>query len=299
MPIDPVFVALLDDPRSAMRPPRDGVVTDAYRQRLNSPMTAARGPNLQCAETVDGATTGIGVAIRIYTPVDRPRGTILFLHGGGFVIGSLETHDAMCRTLARDSGARIVAVDYRLSPEAPFPAAQSDCLAALRWCVAEYGSNLVAICGDSAGGHLAVGVALKAGAEGSRIAAVGLLYPVVDPAMATGSWQRFETGHVLTREWMDWAWTAHLAGRAPTDPLITLTNADLEHMPPTHVVTAEYDPLRDEGEALSAAIRATGKRAWVTRMPGMIHGFASLPMVTPMADIAIQTLARHFRQHMC
>lgn len=299
MSIDPAFVALLGDPRSAMRPPQDGLVTDAYRRRLDAPMVAAHGPGIQRVETLGGDATGIGVSIRIYTAVERSAGTILFLHGGGFVIGSLETHDAICRSLARDSGARVVAVDYRLAPEAPFPAAHRDCWAALRWCVSAYPSDRIGICGDSAGGHLAVAVAREAVNRGIDIAALGLLYPVADPAMATGSWQRFGDGHVLTRTWMEWAWTVYLAGRDPTDPTFTLSRSDLGRMPPTLLITAQYDPLRDEGEALAAAIHAAGGHATCTRMPGMIHGFASLPMLTPMADSAIGTLAAHVCQHMC
>ncbi len=225
-------------------------------------------------------------------------GTILFLHGGGFVIGSLETHDAMCRTLALLSGARVVAVAYRLAPEAPSPAAADDCRAALQWVMSQGGTEAVALCGDSAGGHLAVGLALHATACGRRLAALGLLYPVAEPACASGTWHQFGAGHVLTQAWMRWAWSAYLDGADPASPEFTLRAARLLGLPPTRIIVAECDPLRDEGEALAEAVASAGGTVTLSCAPGMIHGFASLPMLTPAADAALGDLAKHFHQHL-
>lgn len=297
---DPVFAPLLADPRTALRPPRDGLDLDEYRRRLDTPMAAVRGPDLHAVEILGRDATGVGVPMRVYAPVESPTATILFIHGGGFVMGSLETHDAMCRTLAKATAARVVALDYRLAPESPFPAARDDCRAALHWAATTAGAGApLAICGDSAGGHLAVGTALSVGADGISIAALGLLYPVADPVLASPSWAEFGAAHVLTRAWMAWAWTAYLGGADPALPAFTLRRADLAGLPPTRIVTAACDPLRDEGEALGAAIVAAGGQASVTCTPGMIHGFASLPMLTPVAYTALEDLAGHFRQHMC
>lgn len=285
---DPAFVPLLDDPRTSLRPPAGGISMAEYRRRLDLPMAAVRGPEISTVETI---AIGGGVRVRVYAATAQPKGTILFLHGGGFVIGSLETHDAMCRTLAVASGARVVAVGYRLAPEHPFPAAPDDGRSALRWVVDQYGKDPIALCGDSAGGYLAVVLALHAAIEGVPIMALGLLYPVVAPACDADSWGRFGTGHILTRDWMCWAWAAYLADKDPVSSQASLLSADLSRLPPTRIIVAEYDPLRDEGEALERAITAAGGVVSLTCAPGMIHGFASLPMLTPAADTALRDLA--------
>jgi acetyl esterase len=157
----------------------------------------------------------------------------------------------------------------------------------------------LAICGDSAGGHIAVGVAQEAARRGLPIAALALLYPVADPEMTTPSWRRYGRGHVLTRTWMAWAWTCYLGQADPLAPAFTLLKSELELLPPTLIVTALCDPLRDEGEALAAAINAVGGHADVECAPGMIHGFASLPMLTATAGRTLSAMGTYLRQHMC
>lgn len=261
-------------------------------------MSAVTGPEGLSVETVDIGSPCRPLLLRDYRPPFAAPGAILLIHGGGFVIGSLDTHDALCRTLALASGRRVVAVAYRLAPEAPFPAARDDCRAALAWLETD-ADGPIALCGDSAGGHLATRTALDARAGGKVVAALGLLYPVVDPGCAGASWDAYGEGHVLTRDWMRWAWAAYLAGADPADPCFAVLHDDLSRLPPTLVVTAGCDPLRDEGEALVPAIVAAGGRGELRRMDGMIHGFASLPMLTPRADEAINVLAVHLRQHTC
>lgn len=287
-PLDPAFVALLADPRSALRPPAPGTSIADYRARLDRPMAAIAGPVL---DAVDEATTAEGIRVRIYRPSAAAGSAILFFHGGGFVTGSLATHDAMCRTLARASGAMVVAVAYRLVPDVRFPGPLQDGLSALAWVMRTLSPHRVAIVGDSAGGHLATTVAIHAVRTGVAISGLGLLYPVVGPECDTASWHRLGTGHMLTRDWMRWAWEAYLAGEDAAQADVDLLRADLRGLPPTHIVTAGFDPLCDEGEALGAAIIAAGGAATVTRYPGMIHGFASLPMLTPLADEAIARVA--------
>ncbi|MES2339209.1 MAG: alpha/beta hydrolase [Pseudomonadota bacterium] len=296
---DSAFAPLLADPRTALRPPDPDMPLATYRRRLDLPMAAVRGPDVHSVETIAPGEGGTGAALRVYRPTPDAAGTILFLHGGGFVIGSLETHDAMCRTLAMSSGLQVVAVDYRLAPEAPFPAARDDVRAGLRWVAARADGGPIALCGDSAGAHLAVRLAIDAADMGVRIAALGLLYPVADPACVGESWDRFGTGHVLTRDWMRWAWAAYRGDADPGAPNFTLRHADLSRLPPTRMILAECDPLVDEGQALVAAIVAAGGAVEATIAAGMIHGFASLPMLTPAANRALADLSQHFRQHMC
>ncbi len=287
-PLDPAFAALLADPRTALRPPDKGVEMTDYRRRLDRPMVAVVGPEIF---SVVAAETAEGVPLRVYRPIpgtaSNSMAAILFMHGGGFVTGSLDTHDALCRMLAAASGATVIAVGYRLAPEAPWPAALNDCRSALRWAAAAVGRR-IALCGDSAGGYLASMTALHAEAEGVAITALGLFYPVVSPGCATGSWATLGTGYMLTRTWMRWAWRAFLGDAAVDADLLAV---DLRRLPPTHIVTAAFDPLRDEGKALAAAIVAHGGEVTLTCYPGMIHGFASLPAMTPMADRAITEMA--------
>lgn len=284
--VDPAFVPLLADPRVALRPPRPDSYLADYRARLDAPMKAVRGPAMRATEEVVS-----GVALRNYVPEGAGDQTIILLHGGGFVVGSLDTHDAMCRALAAESGMRVVSVGYRLAPEAPFPAARDDACAAVHHLAATH--SIAAIVGDSAGGYLAVCAAAYASECGIAVDALALLYPVVDPACATPSWDRLGTGYLLERDWMRWAWSAYLGGAALAQPAFNLLNADLARLPPTRIVTASADPLRDEGEALAAAIVAAGGVASFDRYEGMIHGFASLPMLTPRASEGITDLSKH------
>lgn len=298
---DPAFAQLLADPRSALRPPSADTPIVDYRRRLDAPLASVRGPDLHSVETLGPEATGCRSVLRIYLARETISGTIIFIHGGGFVVGSLDSHDAMCRSLALASGMRVVAVGYRLAPEAPFPAALEDCSEALAWAdrTQPLPGTGIALCGDSAGGHIALGTALQATYSGRQLAALGLLYPVVDPNCSTNSWQRFGTNHILTLEWMRWAWSAYLGSADASAPEISPMRADLSLLPPTYIVSAGCDPLCDEGEALGAAIAAAGGCATVSRASGMIHGFASLPHLTCKSDTALHELSAHFRQHMC
>ena len=241
-----------------------------------------------------------GVPIRIYRPSAQDNlACIVFYHGGGWVIGDLETHDAPCRRLANATGAIVVAVDYRLAPEHPFPAAQDDCYTATCW-VANNAANLnidpskIAVAGDSAGGNLAAVVSLRARDEnGPKIAHQLLIYPATDAAMNTQSFTDNADGYMLTRESMAWFWQNYL-GTDPADagnqtnPLASpLMAKSLENLPPATVITAEFDPLRDEGEAYGAKLKAAGNETQVVREDGLIHGFISLVDGVPAADKAV------------
>lgn len=289
-PLDPAFAAMLADPRVDLRPPADALSIQAYRTRLDAPLAALTGPPIR---SVDQARTEGGIDLRFFRPATATDAQILFLHGGGFVAGSLDTHDALCRSLAIASDATVVAVDYRLAPEAPFPAALDDCRAALRYLIDRRPADTawMAVCGDSAGAHLATMLAIDAASADIRLDALGLFYPVVAPACDTASWQQLGTGHLLTRTWMRWAWSVY-RGDTTDETTLDLLRRDLAGVAPVHIITAAFDPLRDEGEALAVRIRRAGGRATLSRFEGMIHGFASLPMLTPAADAAIVQMAK-------
>lgn len=239
------------------------------------------------------------VPLRLYRPIADAalQPAILFLHGGGFVIGSLESHDELCRELALRSGAVVVAVGYALAPETPFPGALEDCRAALAW-LQNGGVDLgidtarLAICGDSAGGNLAVGTALWARKQGMALRHIGLIYPALDPGCASASAHELGSGFILTRTFMQWFWKAYLGdGGDPLDPRAAVATAELTGLPPISLATAEYDPLRDEGEAFAQLARTAGVEVTARRYLGMIHGFASMPRTTPVAGRAIADIA--------
>jgi acetyl esterase len=235
------------------------------------------------------------ITVRLYRPTIERTAAILFCHGGGFILGNLDTHDAMCRTLANSSGRTVVAVDYRLAPEHPFSAALDDAQAALEWLRREARSldldpDRIAVAGDSAGGHIALGLALRCRDEDIPLDHIGLIYPLLDPAGDSASAVQFAQGYMLTASFLEWAWDAY-RGDGAADPSFDLTYADLLRLPPTTIVTAQFDPLRDEGEALARRLGAAEVDVALRRYPGMIHGFVGLPQLTPVANEAIAFVA--------
>ena len=291
--LHPTLVAMLE--KSAHLPPITAVpvatirASDATRYKVGVPPDPV-------ASTEDRVIPGPGgdIRIRIYRPdAQSGHAVTVFFHGSGFVICSIESHDDMCRQLCRRAGTVVVSVDYRLAPEHKFPAAHVDCLAATRWVAehaAEFGGDAarLAVAGDSAGGTMAAVTALRARDEGGpAICAQLLLYPVTDhvsdPANSGTSAQRSRhasheeraTGYGLTREAMVWFWNHYL-----TDPAqgahphaSPLRAQSLAGLPPAYVVTGEYDPLRDEGEAFAHRLRAAGVPVQLIRYPDMNHGF--------------------------
>ncbi|HVV98805.1 MAG TPA: alpha/beta hydrolase [Planctomycetaceae bacterium] len=228
---------------------------------------------------------GREIAIRIYRPqgstaaADRP--LVVFFHGGGWVLGDLNSHDGLCRVLTRDADAVLVSVEYRLAPEFPYPAALEDALLAIRWVVqhaAELGANpnRLVVAGDSAGANIAAAAALRSRDEGGPpIAFQLLMYPVTDRSFETASYLDNATGYQLTRSAMMWFWRQYLQDEDPDCERYTsvLRNPDLSGLPPAYVLTAEYDPLRDEGDAYAESLQAAGVTVAHRRCPGLIHGF--------------------------
>ncbi len=241
------------------------------------------------------------IPVRIYIPDDpAPRPAMVYFHGGGWVVCDLDTHEVVCRAIAHRAGAVVVAVGYRLAPEHKFPAAVVDCYAATQW-VAENAEKLgidpgrIAVGGDSAGGNLGTVISRKARDEnGPRIALQALVYPVTDlSSFETSSYREFAEDHNLTKPEMEWFRDHYL--RSPEDGLnpdaSPLLASDLSGLPPALIITAECDPLCDEGEAYAQRLEDAGVAVTYTRYDGMIHPFFSLSGAIPQGLQAIQQVA--------
>lgn len=231
-----------------------------------------------------------GVSARRYVPPGSARGTLVFFHGGGFIMGGLDTHDALCRTAAAAAQVRVLSVDYRLAPEHPFPAAVEDALAVWDWAVAhEPGPHGVG--GDSAGGNLAAVIAgQRRGGMGPAVQ--GLLYPVVDMIGEYASIARFGTGFLLTEAGLRTCAELYMPAAADRgEPRLSPLLGDLSGVAPAVIATAGFDPLVDQGSAYGEALRAAGVRAVSHLEEGLVHGFADFAGVVPAARQAVQRWA--------
>ncbi|HEY3186871.1 MAG TPA: alpha/beta hydrolase, partial [Solirubrobacteraceae bacterium] len=225
-------------------------------------------------------------------------------HGGGWVIGDLETHDVLCRQLTAEAGIAVVAVDYRLAPEAKFPAAVDDAWAATRWVVAHadrlgIDARRIAVGGDSAGGNLAAVVALLARDAGTpKIALQALLYPVTDVGTEWPSYLAFADGYLLTSESMRWFIAHYLTSEKETADwrASPLRAPSLRGVPPALIVTAGFDPLRDEGEAYARALRDAGVRVDYVCYGGMIHGFIPMGRLIDTGNRGVAHVAASLRE---
>ena len=279
MPLHPEARAVLDLLEALGDPPMESSTPAAVRAARASRI---QPPTIALAEVRD--VDADGIATRLYRPsTDVPLGLFLYFHGGGWVLGSIETHDHVARALAAESGCAVLSVDYRLAPEHPFPAGLDDAFAVAAW-IHENAPSLgcdperLAIGGDSAGANLAA-VVTQSGRFPFRFQL--LVYPATDARGGTASYEQLAEGFGLTREGMRWFLEHYLSGgeSAPNDPRVSPLLADdsaFAASPRTLVITAELDPLRDEGEAYADRLRAAGVAAETTRYDGMIHGFFSL-----------------------
>ena len=222
---------------------------------------------------------------RVYTPLNAGQGNVLpvvlFLHGGGFICGDLDTHEVMVRALANRSGALVVSLAYRLAPEAPFPAALDDCLATVQWLSVNAPAlggdpERLLVCGDSAGGNLAAALCIKARDQGApRLAGQILFYPNVDGNGETASWADLADRYFPTRQAMELTFQCYVPG-APEhrrNPLVAPLRAALHDLPPALVISAGLDPLKDEGQAYAHKLQAAGVPAWHQLYEGVEHGF--------------------------
>lgn len=253
------------------------------------------GPEL---ERVEDIATATGIPMRLYqVDANATPPVLLYFHGGGFVLGNIKSHDVLCCHLAARSGMAILSVDYRLAPEEPYPAALHDCYDALEF-VTKHQQELgidatsLVVAGDSAGGNLALAVALRSrDLDGPAITGQVLIYPVVGQDYETESYEEFAVGYGLTRDTMKWFWDQYL-GEQTADGYADLTRANtLSGLPPAHVITAEYDVLRSEGEQLVKDLIAAGVSTTHQQYEGMLHGFihfsgAFETGLTAIADIS-------------
>jgi acetyl esterase len=285
---------------------------DGWEDLTQVSVAAARALELRAANELGGAGPWVAevrelvvdgaegkVPARLYRPSeDIAPGVLVWLHGGGFVLGSLDGSDVEARALAAASGCAVVSVDYRLAPEHRFPAAPEDCYAATAW-VAEHAASLgaapgpLAVGGDSAGGNLAAVVARLARDRGGPSIDLQLLvYPVVARAPATRSYREFADGYWLTADAMEWFWRHYLpAGEDGSDPRASPLLCDsLARLPPAVVAVAECDVLRDEGEQYAARLRADGVPVQLRRYTGMLHGFLACAGVVDEAWVAFEEL---------
>ncbi|MBV1934816.1 MAG: alpha/beta hydrolase [Parvibaculaceae bacterium] len=300
MSLDPEIQVLIDGMAEAGGPPLHEMAPEDARA-----LYAAMSQMLDTVDApigqVEDRTVGEGVPVRIYSPVagSGVLPVLVFFHGGGWVIGDLNTHDSLCRSLANQAHCRVVAVDYRLSPEHKFPAALDDAYGVLKW-VEQYAAeidvdpNRIAVAGDSAGGNLAAVLALKARDEkGPSIALQLLIYPVTDLTAEDGSREDFSEGYFLAQETMLWFSDQYMG---PDDDWQTpyaspLMADDFSGLPPAYVVTAGYDILRDEGKAYADALSAAGVSVTYENYEGMIHGFFNMQSVSKVSVQAVTAAA--------
>ena len=243
---------------------------------------------------------------RVYTPRGvGPFPLLVFYHGSGFVVCNLDTHDAICRNLCSGAGCVVLSVDYRLAPEHKFPAATDDCLRACRWAATQAADlhidpNRISVGGDSAGGNLAAVTAMRIRDEGGpRLWGQVLIYPVLDyHTPGTASYSENAIGYGLTRKTMEWYWAHYLnTPEEAANPLAAPLKAkSFASLPPALIVTAEYDPLCDEGEIYAERLRVAGVPTEMTRYHGMHHGFIFFPGIIAGADRAIAQVCEWLKQ---
>jgi acetyl esterase len=282
-------------------------VAETRVERLKEAQIVAQRPPIPMGRVEGVAIPGPGGTMdaRLYVPATTsdPAAALVYFHGGGWVIGGLDTHDDPCRFLAAHAGVRILSVDYRLAPEHPFPAAAEDALAAYEWATANaerLGADpgRIGVGGDSAGANLAAATCLAARDTGIASPAMQLLiYPVAETAGTARSRQTFAEGFMLTRADMDWFEGHYLPpGVDRDDPRVALLGAgDLSDLPPAYVATAGFDPLRDEGEAFAQRLREAGVPVALRRHPGLIHTFLNLTAICPTARAAMLEAAGALR----
>ncbi len=294
MPLNPQVAAMLA--AMADMPALDPELLTAEMLRAGSDQPIATGEPLAVARVEDLAIElpGRSLEARLYVPegAAEPFALTLFFHGGGWVIGTLDTHDATCRALARASGSAVLSVAYRLAPEHRYPAAVDDCFEALAWAAANAAAlgvdgQRLAVAGDSAGGNLAAAVAILARDRGGpELRHQLLVYPVTDADFDNLSYQANGGGeYFLGTAMMRWFWDQYLGVRPASEaPLAAVLRVgDLAGLPPATVITAEFDPLRDEGMAYAARLRDAGVATDAAIAPGMIHGFFSMFEAVPDA----------------
>lgn len=307
MPLHPQAQELLDLAAAVGFPPIE-TLTPLEAREFFDQRTADLDAEPDVGEMFDRTVPGPAgeIPIRVYRPVDATDDTpcVLFFHGGGWVIGSVDTHDLVCRALTEATAATVVSVEYRLAPEHPFPAAIDDCEAVTRW-VADNGAEIgvngdrLAVCGDSAGGNLAAAVSLSC-ADGPKISAQALVYPAVDLSNTErASIERNGVGYLLEKPGIRWFVGHYAPAQAMRfDPRCSPILGDLAGQPPAIVLTAEFDPLLDEGKDYADALAKAGVPVEYTRFDGQVHTFfAQVGFLDASLD-SVRMIARFFEKHL-
>ena len=303
-PLDPALAGLLAQMASQGNPPLEALPPSVGRQ-IYRDLDAALGlPGPAIGQVENLVIDGPGgvLALRTYAPATPgPWPVLMFIHGGGFVIGDLDTHDKVCCTLCHHANMLVVAVDYRLAPENPFPAAPDDAEAALRWLcthAATLGGDAsrIAVAGDSAGAQLALVAVRRVGLAAVR--ALGMVYPVAQhPDVPSICYQENGRGKFLTHDAMRWFTASYLGGQAAAaqHPDFDLLHSPMASLPPTWLATMGHDPLRDEGHALALRIEHAGVPVEHAHYPGAIHACIHFSSVSPGGLQVVMDLAKYLR----
>jgi acetyl esterase len=294
MALDPAIGAFLGTPQ-AQFPSVEALTAQTLRAALRQFPAPVLSPPIHATQELRIPGPAGPLRARLYRPSAAAQlPLIVFFHGGGFVICDIDVYDDLCRLLANYAGCALASIEYRLAPETRFPGPLEDCYAALRYLTThatELGvdGTRLAVAGDSAGGNLATATALLARERsGPALRYQALLYPALDPGCDSPSQQAYRDGFLLSQAGMKWFWDCYLPSAAEArEPYAAPLRAELAGLPPATVITAEFDPLRDEGEAYADKLRAAQVPVIARRYLGMIHGFASMPYLTPVAYRAL------------
>lgn len=307
MPLAAEYVAMFEQmAEQEPAPPIYEMTTEQARElyRTMRPVIAELPVQRSEDRTIPG-TLG-DIPVRIYTPEGQgPFGVLVNFHGGGWVIGDLDTADAVCRQMATMAGVVVVSVDYRMAPEDPYPAAVIDAYDATKWAADNMntlnGNGKLGVIGESAGGNLSAVVSLKAREEGGpNIHFQCLLYPVTDCDLSRASYQENGEGYILETRTMQWFWDTYCpdASRRAEPHASPMRAADFSNLPPALIVTAEFDPLRDEGEAYGDALNAAGSQATVVRYDGLVHDFMATAPLFECSKTALHGTVDAIKQHL-
>ncbi len=300
--LDPQVQALLAASAAAGMPRLHTLTPEAARDQTSALLSMLPpGPEMASVEDHRIQVQDAEILARVYEPAEMAGGTIVWYHGGGWVLSDLDSHDPMCRALAAASGCRVASIDYRLAPEHPFPTPLEDAWAALAWAAERYGDTPLVVGGDSAGGNLAAVCSVRArDRSGPALAAQVLVYPVTDHDFSTGSYvEHGGEDTLMGKADMEWFFDHYApAGSCDRDdPEVSpLRGEDLKGLPPAIVLTAGHDPLSDEGRGYAARLREAGVQVRHHHHADMIHGFFSLPGMVEAAGAAIERTGDEIRR---
>lgn len=310
MPLHPQAQEFLDEIAASEKPSWDTLDPTESRELFAQQVEMfGAGADMHL---VSNRITENGVPIRIYYPSDSDLLPVcMYFHGGGFVLGNLETHDSLCRNLAHESGCVVVAVDYRLAPENRYPSALDDCYEATEFVVSHASelnvdANRVVVAGDSAGGNLAATVSLRArdrtgaahevAVPAPTIRGQVLIYPVIENDFSTDSYTDYAEGFGLSRDVMKWFWAQYLGEQTADSFAAPIQSQSLSELPSAHILTAEYDVLRSEGERYSLALSDAGVPTTLRQYDGMLHGFVHFSGLFETGKMATADLGKVIRE---